>query len=96
MPRRFGCDGIVIQRLAEEGPVLEKLHADEIHVVDWVPRDGISVKLNDAAVDGLEPADPDRNPKEGQWLQGNLDAKQINRGENQDVPAQRTRCELPE
>ena len=31
----------------------------------------------------LEPADSDRNPEEGQWVQGKLDVKQINRGENQ-------------
>ena len=54
-----------------------------LHLWDWVPGDDLSVKLNGAAVDGLQPADPDRNPEEGQWLQGNLDAKQINRGENQ-------------
>ena len=60
-----------------------------LHLWDWVPGDDFSVKLNGAAVDGLEPADPDRNPKEGQWLQGKLDARQIRRGENQlDVAVQ--------
>ena len=54
-----------------------------LHLWDWVPGDDLTVRLNGASVDGLEPADPDRNPEEGQWLQGNLDAKQINRGENQ-------------
>ena len=54
-----------------------------LHLWDWVPGDDFSVKLNGAAVDGLEPADPDRNAKEGQWLQGKLDARQIRRGENQ-------------
>ena len=60
-----------------------------LHLWDWVPGDGFSVKLNGAAVDGLEPADADRNPKEGKWLQGKLDATQIRRGENQlDVAVQ--------
>ncbi len=60
-----------------------------LHLWDWVPGDDFSVKLNGAAVDGLEPADPHRNPKEGQWLQGKLDAGQIRRGENQlDVAVQ--------
>ncbi len=54
-----------------------------LHLWDWVPGDDFSVKLNGAAVDGLEPAAPDRNPKEGQWLQGKLDARQVRRGENQ-------------
>ena len=54
-----------------------------LHLWDWVPGNDLSVKLNGAAVDGLQPTDPDRNPEEGQWLQGNLEAKQINRGENQ-------------
>jgi hypothetical protein len=54
-----------------------------LHLWDWVPGDDFSVKLNGAAVDGLEPADPERNPKEGQWLQGKLDARQVRCGENQ-------------
>ena len=54
-----------------------------LHLWDWVPGDDFSVKLNGAAVEGLEAADTDRNPKEGQWLQGKLDARQIRRGENQ-------------
>ena len=54
-----------------------------LHLWDWVPGDDFSVKLNGVAVDGVQPTDPDRNPEEGQWLQGNLEAKQINRGENQ-------------
>jgi hypothetical protein len=61
-----------------------------LHLWDWVPGDDFSVKLNGAAVEGLEPADPDRNPKEGQWLQGKLEARQIRRGENQlDVAVQK-------
>ncbi len=60
-----------------------------LHLWDWVPGDDFSVKLNGAAVDGLHPTDPDRNPEEGQWLQGKLEAKQIRRGENQlDVAVQ--------
>ncbi len=51
------------------------------------------MKLNGAAVEGLEPADPDRKPKEGQWLQGKLDARQIRRGENQLDVAVRNRGE---
>ncbi len=54
-----------------------------LHLWDWVAGDDLSVRLNGAAVDGLKPADPDRKPAEDQWLQGHLDAKQINRGENQ-------------
>ena len=54
-----------------------------LHLWDWAPGDDFSVKLNGAAVEGLEPADPDRNPKEGQWLRGKLDARQVRRGENQ-------------
>jgi hypothetical protein len=54
-----------------------------LHLWDWVGGDDLTVKLNGASVDGLEPADPDRNPVESQWLQGNLEAKQIQRGENQ-------------
>ncbi len=53
-----------------------------LHLWDWVPGDDLSVRLNGASVEGLEPAEPGRNPAEGQWLQGDLDAKQINRGEN--------------
>ena len=64
-----------------------------LHLWDWVPGDDLTVKLNGASVDGLEPADPDRNPEEGQWLQGNLDAKQINRGENQLEVAMKKRGE---
>ena len=60
-----------------------------LHLWNWAPGDDFSVKLNGAAVEGLEPADPDRKPKEGQWLQGKLDARQIRRGENQlDVAVQ--------
>ena len=63
-----------------------------LHLWDWAPGDDFSVKLNGAAVEGLEPADPDRNPKEGQWLQGTLDDRQIRRGENQlDVAVQSRR-----
>ena len=54
-----------------------------LHLWDWVPGDDLSVRLNGASVDGLHPTDPDRNPEEGQWLRDHLDAKQINRGENQ-------------
>ena len=54
-----------------------------LHLWDWVPGDDLSVQLNDAAVDGLEPTDPGGKPEEGQWLQGKLDARQINRGKNQ-------------
>ena len=54
-----------------------------LHLWDWVPGDDLSVRLNGASVDGLDPADPDRSPEEGQWLRVDLDAKQINRGENQ-------------
>ena len=54
-----------------------------LHLWNWVPGDELSVRLNGASVDGLEPAGPDRNPEAGQWLQGDLDSKQINRGENQ-------------
>ena len=64
-----------------------------LHLWDWVPGDDLSVRLNGASVDGLQPADPDRNPEEGQWLQGDLDAKQINRGENQLEVAVRKRGE---
>ncbi len=53
-----------------------------LHLWNHVAGDDLSVKLNEASVAGLEPADPDRNPEEGQWLQGKLNAKQINRGEN--------------
>ena len=53
-----------------------------LHLWNHVAGDDLSVKLNEASVEGLEPADPDRNPEEGQWLQGKLNAKQINRGEN--------------
>ena len=53
-----------------------------LHLWDHVPGDELSVKLNGASVEGLEPADPDRNPQEGQWLQGDLGAKQAKRGEN--------------
>ena len=60
-----------------------------LHLWDWVPGDDFSVKLNGAAVEGLEAADADRNPKEGQWLRGKLDARQVRRGENQlDVAVQ--------
>ena len=34
-------------------------------------------------VEGLAAADPDRNPAEGQWLLGKLEANQVNRGDNQ-------------
>ena len=54
-----------------------------LHLWNWVPGDDLSVGLNGASVDGLVAADPDRNPEEGQWLQGHLDARQINRGVNQ-------------
>ena len=54
-----------------------------LHLWDWVAGDDFSVRLNGASVDGLEPADPDRDPSAGQWLQGTLDAKQISRGGNQ-------------
>ena len=54
-----------------------------LHMWDHFPGDELSVKLNGATVDGLTPAEPDRNPMEGQWLQSSLDAKQVNRGENQ-------------
>jgi hypothetical protein len=54
-----------------------------LHLWDWVSGDDPSVKLNGVAVDGLQAADPGRDPAEGQWLQGKLDARQINRGENQ-------------
>jgi hypothetical protein len=54
-----------------------------LHLWDWVPGDDLSVRLNGASVDGLQPADPNRTPEEGQWLRGHLDARQINRGENQ-------------
>ena len=64
-----------------------------LHLWDWAPGDDFSVKLNGAAVEGLEPADPDRKPKEGQWLQGKLDARQIRRGENQLDLAVRNRGE---
>ena len=64
-----------------------------LHLWDWAPGDDFSVKLNGAAVEGLEPADPDRKPKEGQWLQGKLDARQIRRGENQLDVAVRNRGE---
>ncbi len=54
-----------------------------LHLWDWVAGDDFSVRLNGASVDGLEPADPDRNPSAGQWLRGTLDARQISRGGNQ-------------
>ena len=54
-----------------------------MHLWDHVPGDDISVELNGASVDGLQPADPDRNPAEGQWLQADLDSRQVKRGENQ-------------
>ena len=54
-----------------------------LHLWDHVAGDDLSVKLNGASVDGLQPADPDRNPAEGQWLQADLDSRQVKRGENQ-------------
>ena len=53
-----------------------------VHLWDHVPGDDLSVKLNGASVEGLAPTDAGRNPQEGQWLRGNLDAKQVNRGAN--------------
>ena len=69
------------------GEDVESLNARSLdfclHLWDWAPGDDVDVKLNGAAVEGLAPADPDRNPKEGQWLQGQLEANQVNRGDNQ-------------
>ena len=53
-----------------------------IHLWNHVPGDDIAVKLNGVSIDGLEPADPGRNPQQGQWLEGHLDAGQVKRGEN--------------
>ena len=54
-----------------------------LHLWNWVPGDDLSVRLNGEAVEGLQPADPERSPAEGQWIQGTLDARQVNRGPNQ-------------
>ena len=54
----------------------------KLHLWDWEPGDDFSVTLNGASVEGLEPSDPDRHAKEGQWLQGTLDARLVRRGEN--------------
>lgn len=64
-----------------------------VHLWDHVPGDDISVQLNGASVDGLQPTDPDRNPAEGQWLQADLDSRQVKRGENQLEVAVKNRCE---
>ena len=53
-----------------------------LHLWYWVPGDDLSVRLNGAAISGLEPANPVRNPEEGQWLQGTLEARQVRKGEN--------------
>ncbi len=53
-----------------------------LHLWNWVLGDAFTVKLNGGFVEGLEPADLSRNPEEGQWLQGQLDPKLVNRGEN--------------
>jgi len=53
-----------------------------LHLWDHVPGDELSVKLNGASVEGLQPTDPDRKPEEGQWLQTALDGSQVKRGEN--------------
>ena len=53
-----------------------------LHLWNHVPGDDIVVKLNGASIDGLEPADPGRNPQQGQWLAGHLDTGQVKSGEN--------------
>ena len=54
-----------------------------IHLWDHVAGDDIDVNLNGGTLGALEPADPGRSPREGQWLQGRLDPSQVRRGENQ-------------
>ena len=53
-----------------------------LHLWDYVPGDDVSVRLNGEPVDGMAPQDPGRKQEEGQWLQGNLNANQVRRGEN--------------
>ena len=53
-----------------------------IHLWEHAAGDVISVRLNGEPLDGLAPADPGRNPREGQWLRGQLNPGQVRRGEN--------------
>ena len=53
-----------------------------IHLWNHVSGDDLAVNLNGSPIDGLEAADPGRDPEKGQWLQGHLSAEMVRRGEN--------------
>jgi hypothetical protein len=54
-----------------------------LHLWNHVAGDRVAVKLNGTSIPGLKPAEPGRNPERGQWLEGEVEARQVNRGENQ-------------
>ena len=54
-----------------------------LHLWNHLAGDRVAVKLNGTSIPGLKPAESGRDPERGQWLRGEVEARQVNRGGNQ-------------